>query len=304
MNRLVLLLPLFLLSCGYPGDTRAPSLNLARPVTDLAALERGSKIIVQFTAPTHNTDGLILRERPRLELHIDDRTFTIPGNQPFVRYETAAEPFFNRETRIWVTAVNEAGHDGGASNTIVLKVAPSLATPAELRAEAVAAGVQLTWKSPDRQFIVFRQGPNDASLNKLDTADARTYTDKTAEFGKAYSYAVQAIDPPAESEVSAAVPITPIDIFPPAVPAGLTAIVGTQSVELAWDRNTESDLAGYRIYRAPEGGNYEKIGESASAPAYSDRTIERGKRYRYQVSAFDKGGHESGKAEGIEVRVP
>ena len=304
MNRAVLFLPFLLFSCGYPGDTRAPSLKLPRPVSDLSAVERGSKVIVQFTAPTHDTEGLILHERPRLELHINDRVFTIHGNDPFVRYETSAEPFYTQQAKIWVTALNDNLRQAGPSNMIDLQVAAALAAPADLRAQAVPSGVQLTWKSSDRQFIVFRQGPNDASLTKLDTADARTYTDTTAEFGKAYKYAVQTIAPPAESDLSDTTAITPEDTFPPAVPAGLTAIIGTNSVELAWDRDTEPDLAGYRIYRAPEGGRYERIGESATAPTYSDRVVEHGKRYRYQVSAFDKGNHESEKSAPVEVRVP
>ena len=53
-----------------------------------------------------------------------------------------------------------------------------------------------------------------------------------------------------ESDLSDEASITPIDTFPPAVPSDLRLSAAPNSIELAWDRNSESDLAGYRIYRA------------------------------------------------------
>ena len=76
------------------------------------------------------------------------------------------------------------------------------------------------------------------------------------------------------------------------------------SIELTWGRDTEPDLAGYRIYRAEAGGEFKKVGETAEAPSYSDRQIEAGKKYRYKVSAFDTAGNESKQSAEIEVTTP
>jgi len=107
-----------------------------------------------------------------------------------------------------------------------------------------------------------------------------------------------------ESDLSMEVTKTPVDEFPPAVPAGLTAVPTASSIELTWDRDTEPDLAGYRIYRAASGGEFEKIGETAEAPSYSDKQVESGKQYRYAVSAFDKAGNESKRSVEIDVTAP
>ena len=84
--------------------------------------------------------------------------------------------------------------------------------------------------------------------------------------------------------------ITPIDIFPPAVPSGLTASVGIGAVELAWNRNTEADFKEYRVLRSEEGGPFVEIARGLDAPVYSDHAVQSGKHYRYQVLAVDQNG--------------
>jgi fibronectin type 3 domain-containing protein len=98
--------------------------------------------------------------------------------------------------------------------------------------------------------------------------------------------------------------ITPIDQFPPAPPAGLTAVASAAGLELTWDRNAEPDLAGYRIYRAAPGGAFEKIGETRENPSFSDRKTEAGRNYRYAVSAYDQAGNESARSEPVEAMAP
>src|SRR5437868_5266756 len=43
--------------CGYVGDPLPPLANVPSPVSDLAAIQRGSRIIVQFTVPQTTTEG-------------------------------------------------------------------------------------------------------------------------------------------------------------------------------------------------------------------------------------------------------
>jgi fibronectin type 3 domain-containing protein len=108
----------------------------------------------------------------------------------------------------------------------------------------------------------------------------------------------------AESGIAGPVSITPEDIFPPKVPANLQAIVGSGSVELAWDRNTEPDLEGYRIYKAVNGGELQAAGELIATPSFSDKNVQAGKKYRYAVSAVDHKGNESAKSGVVEAALP
>jgi fibronectin type 3 domain-containing protein len=95
--------------------------------------------------------------------------------------------------------------------------------------------------------------------------------------------------------------VTPIDKWPPPVPTGLAAIASPGRVELAWDRNTAPDLAGYVIYRAEGDGTLTKIGETREGPSYSDRAVVVGKTYRYAVSAFDQIHNESEKSPTVSI---
>jgi len=61
-------------------------------------------------------------------------------------------------------------------------------------------------------------------------------------------------------------------------------------VTLAWDPNSETDLAGYRVYQGTgAGGPYTKVADVAvmPAPEYTVRNLVRGTRYYFVVTAFD-----------------
>lgn len=85
------------------------------------------------------------------------------------------------------------------------------------------------------------------------------------------------------------------DTTPPAGPTNLSATGGVGFVELAWSTNTESDLAGYNVYRAnSSGGNFTKLNVSlVNTSAYSDNNVSASTSYFYKVSAVDNSGNES-----------
>ena len=150
----------------------------------------------------------------------------------------------------------------------------------------------------------FPEGSGEENLTVLAESPSPEYLDATAQWDRTYEYAVQALRDQAASEVSPPVPITPKDVFPPAVPTGLTAISGVGTIEVGWERNTEADLRGYRLYRAPENGDFQRLGDLLEIPAYSDKQIETGKRYRYAVTSMDQAGNESARSAVVEALAP
>ncbi len=85
------------------------------------------------------------------------------------------------------------------------------------------------------------------------------------------------------------------DTTPPAAPTALVATGGDGSIDLDWADNTETDLAGYNVYRATaSGGPFSLInGGLVSLSAYSDTGLTNGVTYYYQVTAVDTASNES-----------
>ncbi|MGE5804844.1 MAG: glucoamylase family protein [Ignavibacteria bacterium] len=83
------------------------------------------------------------------------------------------------------------------------------------------------------------------------------------------------------------------DTTPPAVPENFTATGYTIHVFLEWSANTDSDLAGYRIYRS-DGAEYKVIGTAPqNATYYNDYIGAPPKTYSYKISSYDLKGNES-----------
>lgn len=90
-------------------------------------------------------------------------------------------------------------------------------------------------------------------------------------------------------------PPPPADTIAPATPTGLTATPSQSGIALAWNNNTEQDLAGYNIYRSDTaGGVFTKLNSSLlAASQYSDTAAPAGQYSYYRVTAVDKSGNES-----------
>jgi hypothetical protein len=117
------------------------------------------------------------------------------------------------------------------------------------------------------------------------------------------------------SELSDAVAITLRDVFPPGVPQGVLVagfpVEGsyTLAADLVWQPDTESDLAGYNVYRqvlAADGvaGAAVKLTEKPVAlPSFPDASVAHGVGYRYTVTAIDVKGNESAASAPADLAV-
>lgn len=304
-----------LTGCGYIGDPLPPALRRPLGVTDLTAFQHGSNLIIQFTIPTTTTEDLPLRGNEQVELRVGppaasvaewERTseperLTAAGNA--ARVEVPASKWYGKTVNIAVNAHGPTGHSVGWSPFVSVEVIPALAKPEALAARNAPDAVQLEWHAGAPEFRIWRKLPDETNFTLLGTSTKPAYTDGMIEYGKTYDYMVQSIQKAgttyAESELSDAISFKPRDIFPPAVPTGLSAVPGSRSIELVWERNTEKDFASYRVFR-----DGQQIAEGLTAPAFSDRDVKPGTKYRYQVSALDNAGNESVKSAEAEAVIP
>ena len=317
--------PLLLLwGCGYIGEPLPPLMNIPGRGENVSAVQRGSTIIAHVTLPTLTTEGVIIKQNVRLDLRVG-----LKPSGPFnasawaagakaaggaiitngiAEYKIPAAEWIGKQVTIAVRIIGANGRDAGWSDPAQLTLVTPPEQPHELSAEAVPQGVRLAWQGAGNTFAAFRRGPDEKDFQPLGRTPKPEYTDATAEFGKPYTYVVQSLvkvgEGEAQSELSNEAAITPVDTFPPAAPAGLTAVPSTASIELAWERSTEPNVVGYRVYRALGNGAFELLADAVALPAYSDHKIEAGKTYRYAVSAVKSNKKESKLSEAVEVATP
>jgi hypothetical protein len=98
---------------------------------------------------------------------------------------------------------------------------------------------------------------------------------------------------------------------------GPLAFAGTERITLGWGANTESDLAGYRLYTSSTPGQYTLVGKNPSLtpsnpPASYVKSIAKpavtmttdmigtdGQVIYFVLTAFDTAGNESGKSNEV-----
>ncbi len=314
----VFLLAVLLTGCGYVGDPQPPALNIPVAVADLRVLEYGENLIVEFTAPALTTESLAIERLRGAELRIGlwpagtnvndwmgtAQVLPLPVDQPGAVSQSipVAKEWIGKEILIVARTFGPKGRVSPNSNLLFLPVEAPLARPAGLRAENHPEGVKLTWTGAAGKYRVLR-ATEDAAPAALAEVEAREFLDNTSIYGIRYGYQVQALGDKAQSETTDRAVVTPVDVFPPAAPAGLTTVAGPAGIDLAWERNTESDFKAYRVYRALGDGALQQLAE-IDTPSYVDRAVESGKRYRYQVSSVDQLGNESPRTLVAEVTMP
>jgi len=230
-----------------------------------------------------------------------------------------------------VEEVNRRGRSAGLSNQVQVPLAPTLPPPSDLRALLTPDAIALRWTGLAREpeggelrhfYRVYRQTEGSAAGTvvgevPLSSEPQATLTDRDFDWEKTYSYriAVVTVVPlsgkPAQIEGDDSPPLTVVahDIFPPAAPSGLQAVasgVGQPPfVDLTWAPNTESDLAGYNIYRREDSSPAVRINTAlVNTPSYRDSEVVPGHKYYYAAAAVDLRGNESPHSAEASETVP
>jgi hypothetical protein len=230
-----------------------------------------------------------------------------------------------------VSVLNSYGRTAGLSNQVQVPSAPTLAAPENLAVHLSANGVEVTWNAVPSlpnvsgvkyEYRVYRRDVTtnqDAVAGEIPVSgDANpSFLDANFEWEKTYDYRLTVatvIDRPdgreqVEGEDSSSVHVIAHDIFPPATPTGLQAVFSGAGqkpfIDLIWAGNSETDLAGYNVYRRDVGSEPIKITtELVKMPSFRDSNLVPGHEYFYSISAVDARGNESSRSEEASETVP
>lgn len=84
------------------------------------------------------------------------------------------------------------------------------------------------------------------------------------------------------------------------------ASIATTSAQFEWDPNTETDLAGYKIYKGTSSGQYGVPIATlpASSTSYEADGLQKGSTYFFVVTAYDTSGNEGPLSAELSIPIP
>lgn len=226
--------------------------------------------------------------------------------------------------RYAVRTVNRNGAAADLSNyAMITPLSDVAAPPVGIRANQTEREIIVTWQAPPLNAngtspvnlsgynIYRRTAGNDAPPARLnrDPITETSFSDRAFQFGLSYEYQVRAISqPPGMAGVEKSVAIESDesqlllhqarDSFAPAAPTSVTIASVNRIVSLFWPLNTETDIAGYHIYRADEENapptEWRRLDTQLHLTgSWRDNRVTVGKTYFYRVTAVDRFDNES-----------
>ena len=144
-----------------------------------------------------------------------------------------------------------------------------------------------------------------------------SYSDSTPESGRTYAYVVRTVvkytTGSVESQDSNRAEITFAPISRPAAPEQLVGTIMRANepataviVELSWAISSETNVAGYNVYRSDtESGAGTRVNSSlVLVPIFRDASVAARREYFYRVTAVNRAGEESEPSAAVAVNVP
>ncbi len=254
----------------------------------------------------------------------------LPGNISVITYVDPIDfKVANDQTRYRyaVRLVNLDDRPADLSNYASLTPLSTVAEPPlGLQANVTQTQVEITWQPPAANlngsqpanvlgYNLYRR--TDQQLTKVNAQPLQEprYIEKQFQFGTTYQYLVRALSLPRagapvsetiESNASLPLTITPKDNFAPTAPTSITIASRGGLISLFWPANPEPDVVGYNIYRSEDEQAWSKITvRPITTITFSDKQVQIGKRYFYQIAAVDNAGNESRRSDTVsEVAEP
>jgi len=109
---------------------------------------------------------------------------------------------------------------------------------------------------------------------------------------------------PTESAETSFTTLATADTSAPSAPAGLAGAASNASIVLAWQANTEGDLAGYNVYRRLAGiDDFLAIATLVSLPEYTDLGVVNDTEYEYRITAIDRASPANESDPGADLAL-
>ncbi len=312
--------------CGYKNMPVAPEAVVPLPINDLRYELGAKKVSLYWTYPEETADGDELDEIDsfflyQAEVPIDSYCETCPvpfgspiklpgGNLPKKGDRTGSYTLdaLRPDNMYLFKIVSRTGWlaESEDSNMVSFLWQNQPARPRGLAAQATDSRIILHWQPVTGHldgtpiiapvsYQVSRSLDGASFQNIGDPLSETSYTDDEVENGIGYSYRVQAVVTENKESVAGAfsrvVQANSVDRTPPQPPTNVKTARTASLIKVYWDKNSEKDLAGYRVYRRLGTETDVKMIGRVMAPynIYDDKNApEKGVEVYYSVTAFDR----------------
>jgi len=179
--------------------------------------------------------------------------------------------------------------------------------------------VDIVWKTNEQadSIVDYALGPIGLSPYTMIASDTGMVTEHKIKLtsllpGRTYHFRVRSFDFERNEGVSSDYQFATPSGAPPAIPQNfaITAPTEMERIVLAWNNNSESDLAGYNLYRAESSAgpfvrvNANPIPSGEISTSYQDEGLKIAVKYYYQLKAIDVAGNESPATSILSVLTP
>jgi hypothetical protein len=163
-------------ACGAPSAPTPPRPLLPRPVTDLAARQQGSSVVLTFTLPKKSDENETLVESPAIEIFRGERPagasaelttqliYTVPSTQVSTYLQDGTIEFHDplnaaslrgQEVVYMVRTRASTKRASADSNVVSVRALPVPAAPTGLRVAALKeSAIELAWTAPQQDSAI------------------------------------------------------------------------------------------------------------------------------------------------------
>lgn len=316
---------LALTACGRKTLPIPPQDAVPLPITDLHFQQDENNVVLQWTYPNKTTAGadlpglhsfIVWRAVVPNEDYCSGCPVTYSSNVE-VESTTAITDLKKRQAR-YTETILRPGHRyfykvqtkagwrvvSDDSNTVSFSWAAPPSAPGALIATAGDRKIDLRWDAvntlvdgqpffEEASYQLYRSLTSENFRAVGDSVSGTSYTDTGLRNGQTYYYQVRVLRESNGTRImglaSQTAVQTPVDLTAPAPPRGLSGVVVNKGIKLFWERNSEKDLNGYRIYRRlPEEKELTLIGEvGRDEMTYVDYLASAPNGCYWAVTAFD-----------------
>ena len=299
---LLILLLILLTACGKVGDPLPPFIRTPEAVKDLNVTQNGYDLVLNWTNPPRYIDGSSATNLSRVLIRSNEAPLAAvkieAAGQP-QSYSTPVGPVVAGERTFSLVVETTQGKLSQVSNTASVTPVDVPGRITGLSAHPDQRRIFLTWEKPqDRPELADAYVVTRTDIPaEVEMVTETHYEDVRYRPGSTLTYRVTAARRVAGNIVMGVGPesrtVTAEDKTPPAVPVGLEVKASETGAYVTWEPNSETDIAGYRVFRSerPDSGFKAVTDRPISGVGFFDSSYSPG--LYYAVSAVDESGNES-----------